>query len=104
MCEKYMMDIFEKSAAEGFKDLDMVQLHCQVRKSDGRYVFCPSEETLKTCVARLNAVTVTWRKGLPHEEVYAVRPVYSVSGCEVVGAEASAIVTYARKGMIIVVQ
>lgn len=50
------------------------------------------------------SLTVTWRKGLPHEEVYAVRPVYSVAGCEVVGAEASAIVTYARKGMIIVVQ
>ena len=47
-CERYMLDIFETSAAENFKDLDMVQLHCQVRKVKGEYMFCP-----KPCTRRL---------------------------------------------------
>ena len=51
-----------------------------------------------------SSLTIAWRKGLPHEEVYSVRPVYSVAGREVVGDAASAIVTYARKGLIIVIQ
>lgn len=74
-CEKFMMDIFEKSAAEGFRDLDMVQLHCQVRKVDGRFVFCPSEMMLKRCVARLNAVGIpptvfVWKEEANDPEVY----------------------------------
>ena len=74
-CEKYMMDIFERSAADGFKDLDMVQLHCQVRKLNGRYAFCPSEATLKTCVDRLNAAGIpptvfVWKEEANDPEVY----------------------------------
>ena len=74
-CEKYMLDIFEKSAAENFKDLDMVQLHCQVRKVDGKLVFCPKPETMKACLARLNAAGVeatmcVWQEEANDPEVY----------------------------------
>lgn len=74
-CERYMMDIFEKSAAAGFKGLDIVQLHCQVRKVDGKYVFCPKPETMKKCIDRLNAAGVeptmfVWKEEGDDPEVY----------------------------------
>ena len=74
-CEKHLLDIFEKSAAENFKDLDMVQLHCQVRKVDGKLVFCPKPETMKACLARLNAAGVeatmcVWQEEANDPEVY----------------------------------
>lgn len=74
-CEKYMMDIFEKSAAENFKGLDMVQLHCQARKVGGKLVFCPKPETMKRCIERLNAAGVeptmcVWQTESQDPEVY----------------------------------
>lgn len=74
-CEKYMMDIFEQTAAEGFQDLDMVQLHCQVRKMDGQFVFCPSVDTMKSCVSRLHEAGIpptifVWQEEANDPEVY----------------------------------
>jgi len=74
-CERHMMDIFEKSAAKGFKGLDIVQLHCQVRKTADGYVFCPKPETMKACIARLNAAGVeptmcVWPEEANDPEVY----------------------------------
>ena len=58
-CEKYLMALFEKAAAENFKDIDNVQLHCQVRyDADGRPTFCPKAETLRECAERLHAAGV----------------------------------------------
>jgi glycerophosphoryl diester phosphodiesterase len=66
-CEANMVALFENAAKENFKDIDNVQLHCQVRVVDGKYVFCPKPETLKACVARLHAAGVeasmcVWQK------------------------------------------
>ncbi len=57
-CEAGMMKLFEKAAKENFKDIDIVELHCQIRVMDGRYVFCPKPETMKSCIARLHAAGV----------------------------------------------
>ena len=57
--EAYMMAMFEKAAAEGFKDIDNVQLHCQLRyDAAGTPTFCPKPETMKRCVERLHAAGV----------------------------------------------
>ena len=74
-CEASMMALFEKAAKENFKDIDNVQLHCQVRVVDGKYVFCPKPETLKACVARLHAAGVeasmcVWQKESDDPGVY----------------------------------
>ena len=74
-CETFLMAQFERSAKENFQGLDMVQLHCQVRKAEGRYVFCPKEATLKACVARLAAAGVlptvfVWKEEADDPEVY----------------------------------
>ena len=74
-CEASMMALFEKAAQENFKDIDNVQLHCQVRVVDGKYVFCPKPETLKACVARLHAAGVeasmcVWQKESDDPGVY----------------------------------
>ena len=58
-CEACEMGYFEAAAAEGFKDIDNVQLHCQVRfGADGAMTFCPRPETLAKCVERLHAAGV----------------------------------------------
>ena len=74
-CEASMMALFENAAKENFKDIDNVQLHCQVRVVDGKYVFCPKPETLKACVARLHAAGVeasmcVWQKESNDPGVY----------------------------------
>ena len=74
-CEANMMALFENAAKENFKDIDNVQLHCQVRVVDGKYVFCPKPETLKACVARLHAAGVeasmcVWQKESDDPGVY----------------------------------
>ena len=74
-CEAHMMAFFDKAAAENFKDIDNVQLHCQVRVVDGKYVFCPKPETMKACVARLHAAGVeasmcVWQKESNDPGVY----------------------------------
>lgn len=74
-CEASMMALFENAAKENFKDIDNVQLHCQVRVVDGKYVFCPKPETLKACVARLHAAGVeasmcVWQKESDDPGVY----------------------------------
>ena len=58
-CEAFMMALFEKAAAENFKDIDNVQLHCQLRyDAAGNATFCPKPETMKACVERLHAAGV----------------------------------------------
>ena len=58
-CEAFMMALFEKAAAENFKDIDNVQLHCQLRyDAAGNATFCPRPETMKACVERLHAAGV----------------------------------------------
>ena len=74
-CEANMMALFENAAKENFKDIDNVQLHCQVRVVDGKYVFCPKPETMKACVARLHAAGVeasmcVWQKESNDPGVY----------------------------------
>ena len=74
-CEASMMALFENAAKENFKGIDNVQLHCQVRVVDGKYVFCPKPETLKACVARLHAAGVeasmcVWQKESDDPGVY----------------------------------
>ena len=74
-CEASMMALFENAAKENFKDIDNVQLHCQVRVVDGKYVFCPKPETLKACIARLHAAGVeasmcVWQKESDDPGVY----------------------------------
>ena len=75
-CEAHLMGLFEKTAAENFKDIDNVQLHCQVRYgADGTATFCPKPETLKRCVARLHASGVeasvfVWHEEANRPEVY----------------------------------
>ena len=74
-CEASMMALFENAAKENFKDIDNVQLHCQVRVVDGKYVFCPKPETMKACVARLHAAGVeasmcVWQKESDDPGVY----------------------------------
>lgn len=75
-CEAYEMALFEKAAKENFKDIDNVQLHCQVRKTaDGTFTFCPRVETMKACIARLHAAGVeasmcVWQKEANDPEVY----------------------------------
>lgn len=75
-CEAHMMALFEKAAAEGFKDIDNVQLHCQVRiDGGGRMTFCPRPETMKRCVERLHAAGVeasmcVWQEEAANPEVY----------------------------------
>lgn len=57
--EKYLLDQFENAAKENFKDIDNVQLHCQLRyDAAGNATFCPKPETMKACVARLHAAGV----------------------------------------------
>ena len=51
--------LFEKAAAENFKDIDNVQLHSQVRyDADGKPTFCRKAETLGKCAERLHAAGV----------------------------------------------
>lgn len=75
-CEAYEMAFFEKAAKENFRDIDNVQLHCQVRKAaDGTFTFCPGVETMKSCIARLHAAGVeasmcVWQKEANDPEVY----------------------------------
>ena len=75
-CEKYMLDQFENAAKENFKDIDNVQLHCQLRKAaDGTFTFCPKVETMKACIARLHAAGVevsmyVWQTEANDPEVY----------------------------------
>ena len=74
-CEANMMALFENAAKENFKGIDNVQLHCQVRVVDGKYVFCPKPETMKACVARLHAAGVeasmcVWQKESDDPGVY----------------------------------
>ena len=74
-CEASMMALFENAAKENFKDIDNVQLHCQVRVVDGKYVFCPKPETMKACIARLHAAGVeasmcVWQKESDDPGVY----------------------------------
>ena len=58
-CEAHLMRLFEKAAAENFKGIDNVQLHCQVRyDADGKPTSCPRAETLKRCAERLHAAGV----------------------------------------------
>ena len=78
LCEKneaYITALFEKAAAENFKDIDIVQLHCQVRVVDGTYVFCPKPETMKAFIAHLHAAGVeasmcVWQKESNDPGVY----------------------------------
>ena len=57
--EKSVMQLFEKAAEEGFRGIDIVQLHCQLRyDEDGKPTFCPRQETLKRCAKRLHAAGV----------------------------------------------
>ena len=68
-CEAHMMAFFEKAAAEGFRDIDNVQLHCQVRyDAGGRMRFCPRPELMKKCVERLHAAGVEASMCVWHEE------------------------------------
>ena len=75
-CEATMMGYFEKAAAEGFRDIDNVQLHCQARFDEaGNIRFCPRVETMKSCIARLHAAGVeasmcVWQKEGARPEVY----------------------------------
>lgn len=75
-CEKYMLDQFENAAKENFKDIDNVQLHCQLRKAaDGTFTFCPKVATMTTCIARLHAAGVeasmcVWQTEADDPEVY----------------------------------
>lgn len=74
--EAHLMQLFEKAAAGGFKDIDNVQLHCQVRYgTDGKPTFCPRQETLKRCAERLHAAGVkasvfVWSKEANCPETY----------------------------------
>ena len=57
--EAHLMRLFENAAKDGFKDIDNVQLHCQLRyDAAGNATFCPRPETLRACVARLHAAGV----------------------------------------------
>ena len=75
-CEAHLMRIFEKAAAENFKDIDNVQLHCQVRyDASGKPTFCPKAETLRKCAERLHAAGVeasvfVWFNGADRPETY----------------------------------
>ena len=70
------MRIFEKAAAENFKDIDNVQLHCQVRyDASGKPTFCPKAETLRKCAERLHAAGVeasmcVWQEEANRPETY----------------------------------
>ena len=67
--EAYEMALFEKAAAENFRDIDNVQLHCQVRyDADGKPTFCPKPETLCKCVERLHAAGIEASMCVWHEE------------------------------------
>ncbi|MGN0846471.1 MAG: glycerophosphodiester phosphodiesterase [Kiritimatiellia bacterium] len=58
-CERFLMGQFERAAKENFRDIDNVQLHCQLRyDAAGNATFCPRAETLKACVTRLHAAGV----------------------------------------------
>ena len=58
-CEAHMMALFENAAKENFRDIDNVQLHCQLRyDANGNATFCPRPETMRKCVARLHAAGV----------------------------------------------
>ena len=68
-CESFMMSLFEKAAAENFKDIDNVQLHCQLRyDAEGKPTFCPSPETMKKCVERVHAAGAEASMCVWHEE------------------------------------
>ena len=75
-CEAYLMALFEKAAKENFKDIDNVQLHCQIRyDADGNATFCPKPETMKKCVERLHAAGVeasmcVWQEEANRPETY----------------------------------
>ena len=75
-CEAHMMAFFEKAAAEDFRDIDNVQLHCQVRyDAGGRMRFCPRPELMKKCVERLHAAGVeasmcVWQEEADRPETY----------------------------------
>ena len=57
--EAHLMALFENAAKENFKDIDNVQLHCQLRKrADGSFAICPRESTLKACIERLHAAGI----------------------------------------------
>ena len=67
--EAHLMALFEKAAAKGFKHVDNVQLHCQLRYgADGKPTFCPRPETMKKCVERLHAAGVEASMFVWHEE------------------------------------
>ena len=74
--EAYLLAQFENAAKEDFKDIDNVQLHCQLRKAaDGTFTFCPKVETMKACIARLHAAGVeasmcVWQTEADDPEVY----------------------------------
>lgn len=58
-CEAHLVKAFERVAAAGFKDIDNIQLHCQLRyDAAGNATFCPRAETLRACAARLHAAGV----------------------------------------------
>ncbi|HNX33414.1 MAG TPA: glycerophosphodiester phosphodiesterase family protein [Kiritimatiellia bacterium] len=75
-CEANLMALFEKAAQENFKDIDNVQLHCQLRyDAAGNATFCPKPETMKTCVERLHAAGVeasmcVWQEEANRPETY----------------------------------
>ncbi len=75
-CEAHMMALFEKAAANGFADIDNVQLHCQVRfGADGAMTFCPGTETMRRCIERLHAAGVeasmcVWQEEAANPAVY----------------------------------
>jgi len=75
-CEAYMMALFEKAAKENFKEIDNVQLHCQVRyDADGNATFCPKPETMKRCAERLHIAGVeasmcVWQEEANRPETY----------------------------------
>ena len=75
-CEAFMMSLFEKAAAEDFKDIDNVQLHCQLRyDAAGTPTFCPRPETMKKCVERIHAAGVeasmcVWQEEANRPETY----------------------------------
>ena len=75
-CEKVLLDQFERAAKDGFKDLDNVQLHCQLRyDAAGNATFCPRAETLRACAARLHAAGVeasacVWEKEADNPKTY----------------------------------
>ena len=75
-CEAFMMKLFENAARANFKDINNVQLHCQLRyDAAGTPTFCPKPETMKKCVERLHAAGVeasmcVWQEEANRPETY----------------------------------